>query len=552
MFKKIFNSQTKTVNIAASILIISSFLSAVLGLLRDRLLAQTFGAGIEISIYAAAFRIPDLAYNILIAGGVLVAFLPLFSEYFSQGKDRAWEATNHILNVFLLFLILLSSILFILAPWLINLSVPGFSPEEKSLAVSLTRLLLLSPILFGISNIISGVLQYFNRFLAYALCPILYNLGIIFGILFLSPKFGIFGVGIGVILGAVLHLAIQIPSAIKCGYCYKPLFNFRHPAVQKIFILGFPRMIAMAAGQLNLIIITAIASTISAGSVAIFYYSNNFQSLPVGIIGISFATASFPFMARSLANGQRLEFQNYFSSTFRQIIFLIIPLSLLTFVLRSQIIRIILGTGNFGWEETRLTAACLGLFSFSIISYSLLSFLYRAFFSFQETKTPTLITIAAVVINTVLSFFFVWLLGFQNLFSSFMESSLRLVGVENTAVIGLPLAFSLAAAAQLFLSLIFLYRKIGDFGLKEIWRSLKKILFSSFLMIGFVYLTLYLASRYLNTQTFFGIFLQTAFAVLVGAFVYIAAALVLNSPEIKTIKRWIFRQGQLGSGPAND
>jgi len=448
MLKKIFNSQTKTITTGALIIGASYFISAILGLLRDRLLAGRFGAGLELDVYFAAFRIPDFVYNILILGGLIVAFLPLFAEYVSRNKNEVWQMTNYVLNAFLIFLISISFIFFLLTPWLIKWIFPGFGPEHYKLAIPLTRLLFLSPIFFGVSNLLSGILQYFQRFFIYSLTPILYNLGIIFGILFLAPHFGIFGVGIGVVFGAFLHMAIQIPTAIHCGFSYKFLLDFKYPALKRIFKLMVPRVFGVAAQQINLIVITAIASTVTAGSIAIFNISNNFQNLPVGIIGASFAVAIFPALSRFIAENQKKEFLENFSSIFRQVLFFIIPTSILIFLLRNPIIEIIYRTGKFGLEDVQLTSACLGIFAFSIFAQSLIPLLARAFFSLQDTKTPTLITLFAVFLNIILCFSFVWLLKSPNPFSNFLIEFFSLFRNENTSLLGLPLAFSISAIFQ--------------------------------------------------------------------------------------------------------
>jgi putative peptidoglycan lipid II flippase len=458
MIRKIFNFQTKTVTFAALLLSISALISGILGLIRDRLLAGRFGASLELDVYFAAFRVPDFVYNILILGGLIVAFLPLFSEYFSRNKEEAWQMANYVLNAFLIFLISISFILFILTPWLIKWLFPGFGPEHYKLAVPLIRLLFLSPIFFGISNLLSGILQYFNRFFIYGLTPILYNLGIIFGILFLVPYFGIFGVGMGVVFGAFLHMAIQIPTAINCGFSYKFLLDFKYPDIKRIFNLMIPRVFGVSAQQINLIVITAIASTITAGSIAIFSISNNFQSLPIGIIGISFAVAVFPTLSRTWTQNQKKEFLGNFSSIFHQILFFIIPISILIFLLRTQIIEIIYRSGKFGLENVQLTSACLGIFAFSIFAQSLIPLLSRAFFSFQDTKTPTLITISAVLLNIILSLTFIWLLKFPNTFSNFFIEIFSLLRKENTVVLGLPLAFSISAIFQ-FILLYFAFKR---------------------------------------------------------------------------------------------
>ena len=458
MLKKIFNSQTKTITKGALIIGTSYFISAILGLIRDRLLVGHFGAGLELDVYFAAFRIPDFVYNILILGGLIVAFLPLFAEYFSRNKNEVWQMANYVLNAFLIFLISISFIFFLLAPWLIKWIFPGFGEEHYKLAVPLIRLLFLSPIFFGISNLLSGILQYFHRFFIYSLTPILYNLGIIFGILFLAPYFGIFGAGLGVVFGAFLHMAIQIPTARNCGFSYKFLFDFKYPALKRIFKLMVPRVFGVAAQQINLIVITAIASTITAGSIAIFSISNNFQSLPVGIIGASFAVAIFPALSRFFAENQKKEFLENFSSIFRQILFFVIPVSVLIFLLRTPIITFIYKTGKFTLSDVQLTSACLGIFALSIFAQSLIPLLARAFFSLQDTKTPTLITFWAVSLNIILCFSFVWLLKSPNIFSNSLIEFFSLFRNENTSLLGLPLAFSISAIFQ-FILLYFSFKQ---------------------------------------------------------------------------------------------
>jgi len=541
MLNKIFNSQTNSIGAAAGILAISALISRVLGLIRDRLLAGNFGAGPELDIYFAAFRIPDFVYNVLIAGGIVVAFLPLFSEYLARNEKNSWQFTNNVLNIFLFFLILISLILFIFTPLLVKLVAPGFNPQQMALTILLTRLMFLSPIFFGLSSIFSGILQYFNRFLVYGLCPILYNLGIIGGIIFLAPYFGVLGVALGVILGAFFHFAIQIPSAINCGFKYQPIFNFRDPGIKRVFKLMIPRTFATAAYQINLIVITAIASTLATGSIAIFNFANNLQYFPIGIIGISFAIAVFPALSRAWAEAKKEEFIKSFSSAFRQVLYLIIPTSILIFILRNQIVEIILRYGQFTQEASQLTAASLGLFCLGIFALSLALLIFRAFFAFQDTKTPTLIAVVGMVLNIILSFYFTWLLKFPNAFGNFLIKIFSLSGIQDIAVLGLPLAFSLTGISQIILLMIFLYKKIGDYKLKEIFNSFSKILIASILMIIGIYLVLYLISPFLNLQTFLGVFWQTIIVGLAGALVYLLATFCLKSPEIDSIKSSILR-----------
>ena len=530
-----FNFKTKTVSKAAAILGISSLISRFLGLLREYLLAKNFGASPELDAYFAAFRIPDFVYNILILGGIVVAFLPLFSKYFSKNKEEAWQFTNNILNIFLFFLIFLCIILSFFTPSLIRFVAPGFSEKQFNLAVILTRIMFLSPIFFGLSSVFSGLLQFFDRFLIYSLCPILYNIGIIFGILFLTPFFGIFGVAVGVILGAFLHFLIQIPSAINCGFKYKPIFNLKDKKIKETFFLMIPRTFATAANQINLVVITAIASTLTPGSISIFNFANNLQYFPIGIIGVSFAVAVFPALSRSWIQDQKKKFAEIFSSVFCQILYLIIPFTCLIFILRNQIIDFILKHGQFTQISAHLTAASLGLFSFSIPFIALIPLIYRAFFSLHNTKTPTKISVISVGFNIALSFLFVWLLkpfnqvgiGFQH----FLREVFLLQKIRNISILGLPLAITFSSIFQFILSIFLLRKRIDGLDLRRISHSLLKIFWGSFFMIFVLRFFLYLTKNS-------GIFLQILIPGLSGILVYLIVTYLSSSPEIKGLTKF--------------
>ncbi len=397
----------------------------------------------------------------------------------------------------------------------------------------------LSPILLGISNVISGILFVFRRFLVTSLSPIMYNIGIILGIIFLVPVFGIKGLAFGVVLGGALHLLIQCPILFKLGFRPQKMLNFLHPGFLKTIKLTIPRTFGLIASQINLIVITAIGSTLAVGSIAIFNLADNVRNLPITFIAVSFSTAAFPFLAVYFSKQNKEKFIEEFSSMFRQIIFLIIPISFLIFILRAQIIRIIFGTGNFGWLDTRLTAACLGIFSIGIFAYGLSLFISKTFYALQNTKIPALVSFFTVTVNVGLCFLFVWLMGFENPFQKFMIDFLDLQGIKNNSVIGLPLALSISGIFQVFLLLIFLYKEIGDFKIKEILKSIKNILIASVSMIFIVYFSLKILASLVNMQTFLGLFIQTILAGGIGILAYILISFLLKSPEIKTIRNLI-------------
>ena len=539
MVDKILKFKTEGIGAIAIILAVSALVSRLLALVRDRILAGQFGAGAELDVYFAAFRVPDLVFGVLVMGGISAAFLPIFSEYFQKSAEQGWKFANNALNCFLILLILTCLVLAIFTPLLVKFIAPGFSPEQEYLLISLTRIMFLSPIFFGLSSIFSGIAHYFNRFLFYSIAPIIYNLSIIFGILFLVPIFGLYGLAYGVVLGAFFHWFIQIPAVKASGFKYSTEFNFKSLAMKKFFKLMLPRVIGVVAIHINLIVVTAIASTLAVGSIAIFNFANNLQYIPIGLIGASFAVASFPALSRIWVNGQKDEFLKKFSSIFRQILFLIIPASFLIFLLRAQIVRIILGTGRFSWWETELTAASLGIFSVGIFALALIPFLTKVFFSFQNTKIPTKAGLYSVALNIPLAFFFVWTLAFPNTFQSFIVNFLDLQEIQNIAVIGLPLALSISAIFQFFLLCFFLKKEVPEIDTQEIFKSFQKIFFISTLMSIFTYLTLHIIGNIVDMKTFLGVFTQMTSAGIVAMFSYFSFSLLFKLPESMAIRRKI-------------
>ncbi len=540
---RFLNRSSTTIFSAASILAVAALASRILGLVRDRLLAGRFGAGNELDIYYTAFRLPDLVFSILIMGAISSAFIPVFAEYFDKNKTKAWQLTGGLLNLALISLVITAGILVIFAPLVISLIAPGFSGAKREMTILLTRIMFLSPIILGISSIFSGVLQYFHRFLVYSLAPLMYNIGIIFGILVFVPARGLVGLAWGVVLGAVLHMLIQLPSTVYSGFKWKPIFGFCHKGVRKIIKLMIPRAVGLAGFQFNFLVITAIASTLASGSIAVFNLANNLQYVPIGIFGIAFATAAFPNLAKAFTKKDKKSFSESFSLTFSQILFLILPLSALLFILRAQIVRLILGTGEFGWLDTRLTAAALGIFSLSIFAQSLIPLISRAFYAFHNTKTPVLVSLTSIILNIGFSFFFVWILGNLTAFSSFISHFLKLrdIGLDKIAILGLPLAFSLASIINFIVLLKAFDKKIDWWQPKYILKSLFRIIFAGFLMTLAVYGLLYFLDLFFDTHTFIGLLLQAGLAATVGIAIYCLIMALLKSPEISTIKQLILR-----------
>lgn len=539
-FRKALHSSQNTVTGAAVILTIAVLLSRILGLVRDRLLAGTFGASPDLDIYFAAFRIPDLVYSILFAGGVIVSLLPLFAENFIKDKEKSWDVINNILNIFFISYII-SAILFIIyTPQIISSMVAGFDEASIQKTIALTRLIFASVFFFGVSSIFSTILNYFNRFVSYSLAPIVYNLGIILGIVFLSPSLGVFGVGLGVIIGSFLHFLIQVPSALKCGYKYKFIIDFKSPALRDFFGLIIPRTIASSSSQINFIFITLIASGIGVGAISIFNLSNNLRYLPIGIIGVSFATAIFPLLSKLWAENKKEEYFKEFRKIFNEVLYISFPIGVLIFILRNEIVDIILRTGNFGSTAVTITAAALGLYFVSTATQCLVPVLLRGYFSLKDTITPTIIAIVSVVANICLSFLFVSVFNGNNFLVNFTKNILDLDGTANFSVLGLVVAFNIGMLFEFILLFYFFYKTVGDFGIKKIGITFLKILFSSIVMgIAAWYLLPYLKTIFGNS--FVGVSIEFTVICLISFVVYCALTMILKMSEIGRVKNIILR-----------
>ena len=456
---RILNTQAKTVNLAALVLGSAFLFSAILGLIRDRFLAGTFGIGDELDIYYAAFRIPDFITMVMIMGAISAAIIPIFSERLVRSQNDAWRYLSNLLNLFLIILVIICGILFLITPQLISLIAPGFSEEKHILTAALTRIMFLSPILLGISSIISGILRVFKRFLVTALCPIMYNLGIILGILIFVPYFGIIGLAWGVVLGAGLHLLIQIPILLKVGFKPQKIFNFFDPGFIKTIKLTIPRSIGLAANQINFIVVTIIASTLTKGSIGVFNLAEGLSRPILSLVAVSFSAAAFPMLSLSFSKKNTEKFNKTFFSVFYKILFFFLGLSFLLFIFRKEAVDIIYKAGKFGAIDAHLTSACLGMFCLGIFAQGLILLIAKAFYARQNTKIPALTSIIGMLINIALCIGLVHLLSFPNSFQQGLVSFLNIQNLENIQVVGLPLALSLSSIFQFCLLLIFFKKR---------------------------------------------------------------------------------------------
>jgi len=526
MLRNIFKKQINSITLAAGLVAVSSLASRFLGVIRDRILAGEFGAGANLDMYYAAFRIPDLVFNLVVLGALSAGFIPVFTvllEKNDENKKAAWDLANNIFNFLFLGISGLSLIGIIFAPYLMRLVAPGFSPSEQETVVSLTRIMFLSPLFLGISGILGGVLQSFKRFLIYSLAPILYNLGIIFGALYLVDFWGLYGLAWGVIIGAILHAAIQIPAVYQLGFRYRWRLDRHDEATRRIGKMMIPRTLSLATGQINLVVVTAIASGLASGSIAIFNFANNLQSFPVGVFGISFAVAAFPTFSAQANDNNRL--QDSFSRTIRQIFFFIIPATVFIIALRAQIIRIVLGTGNFNWEDTILTMNTLGFFALSLFAQAATPLLTRVFYAKQDSATPFYLGLGTVGVNVILSLFLAPRLG----------------------VSGLALAFSAANILYFMLLWIWLSARIGSLHIGKILISVIKFTASAIMAGASIQVMKLAIWPFIDMSKFSGVFIQLVSSSLVGLLVYLFMCHILRSEEFENFwssfkQRWPFNK----------
>ncbi|HUD09060.1 MAG TPA: murein biosynthesis integral membrane protein MurJ [Candidatus Saccharimonadales bacterium] len=489
--KKFLNSSpSSSVASAAFVIAMAGILSRVLGLFRDRILASHFGAGDTLDIYYAAFRVPDLVYNLLILGALSAAFIPVFTSLIAKDEEKeAWELVNVFLTTALIFLIVIAAIFALFAPQLMKLITPGFSGDKLQGVAMLTRIMFLSPIFLGISGI--------------------------FGAVFLVKPFGIAGLAWGVVIGAFLHMVVQYPNVKMVGLKYFPRLSLKNRNFRKVITLMIPRTMGLAVTQINLLVVTIIASTLAAGSISIFNFANNLQSFPIGIFAIPFAIAVFPILSHHAARDERDVFIHNFSKTFRQILFFIIPASILILVLRAQIVRIILGAGKFNWDDTILTFQALGIFAVSLFAQATIPLLARAFYALHNTRVPFLAGIGGEAMNLAAA----------------------LILSRYYGILGLVWAFSLSSIVEMFLLIFILRNKLEYLDDKKIISVIFKISLSALAAGLIAQLAKYLIEPYINLDTFLGVFWQMTFAGGLGVAVYFALAHFFNLEELHYLKK---------------
>jgi len=513
--KSMLAKTQNTILSAAFILAIATGFNAVLGLIKSRLLVQYFGVSNHLAIFYTADKIPNLIYSVLVIGAFSTVFIPVFTEKLKKNKEAAFKSASSIINATFMLLVPVGVLIIIFAPSILRLISLGiFSDSEILLGTNLMRIMIASQVFLIAGSLITSILQSFKYFLVPALAPISYNLGMLFGIIFLSPKMGIYGPALGVVLGSLLHLSIQTPLLKKTGFSFSFSINLKDRGLLETIKLVPPRLLSVflsnAVGTIN----NSLAIFVSTTSVVFLKFATQLQTFPVMLFGLSIASASLPTLSRETDEGTPGRFKETFLASLHQTLFLVLPASMFFLILRIPIVRLVYGTSNFPWEATLKTAYILAFFSLSVFAQSANYLITRAFYAFKDTKTPVLIYLFTMVINLTISVVLVVLLK---------------LGVWCIA-----LSFSLTSILDTVVLLYFLGKKIGGFNFDEILKPFIKISYAAVAMGAALYIPLKILDEYVfDTTRTLNLLAVVIIASLVGSTVYLTLTKFFKVKEIE-------------------
>jgi putative peptidoglycan lipid II flippase len=521
--QEILNRKSSSILSAATIIAGSFLISAFLGLIRNRLLAARFFGGLEgdLDVYFAAFIIPDTVFQLLVVGAVSAAFIPIYQGYLSKSVKKANFMANVALTLVTGMLMIFSIIIAIFARPLSQV-LSHYSGTQLDLMVNLIRLMSIAQVLFAVSAFLTGVLQAHRRFLIPAIAPLFYNLGTILGILILTPYMGIYAAAIGVIFGALLHVIVQLPSAVRTGFLPKVRFRLKHKGVRQMLRLMPPRTLSLALVQVERIVSLNLASALSAGSFTIFNFARQVYVLPISLFGVSLGQASFPTLAEEALKKDQTKFVETLGKTILQIFFFCLPAAILILILRIPIVRIIFGARNFPWEATLLTGKALAIFSLSIAPQAAVQLLTRAFYAKKDTRTPLISNIATVILFIVSSVFFTNTLGW--------------------GVLGMSTAMSLSNTLNFFVLYLVIRATLPHLGIN---REIIKMLFVSILTAFSLWIPMRLLDQFVfDTTRTVPLLILTAIVSIIGLAVYFGLSSLLKVKQFADVRRII---GKLGN-----
>lgn len=526
MVKNLFELLTaKQTSILSGATIIASTLlvSKILGLIRDRLLVHLFHPD-QMAVFFAAFGLTDFVFQLLIFGALSVAFIPVFTEWMEEkGRDEAFKLAAALLNCSLLLFLAISILIYFFAEPLISLLIaPGFSPQQKALTADLTRIIIVGQIILIVGTFLVSTLQSFQRFIIPALAGILYNLGIILGIVFLSKDLGIAGAAWGVVIGASMHVLVQIPFVVAAGLNWKVLKTIFHPGVKEVISLMGVRSIGLAAELINERVVFALATLITASSATYLTLAQRLQVAPIGLFGATIAQAALPVLSSERARGRIEEFKVTLLTTLHQILFLSLPATAILIVLRIPAVRLVFGAQQFDWQATVLTGQTLAWLAVGLSAQAVSLLLVRAFYALKDTKTPVMVSLLVVAVNIFLTVYFVDILHLK--------------------VWSLGLSFSISSILSGLMLFIFLNFKIGGFNLQQVVSPLVKMLMATVIMGVALYIPVRLLDQVIfDTTRTINLIILTLLASTFALSIYIYLVWFMKVRELQTFANLLQR-----------
>ena len=521
LLEKIFGSRS---GIIGAVLVIGfSFLgSRLLGAARAVVIADQYGASVELDAFWVAMRLPDLVFQLLAGATLASAFIPVYARVLSErGERAAWRLASIVLNWVLLATIVLAAAVFLLADWIVPALAPGLGEDSgiqdavMADAIFLTRVLLLSPLLFAASGMLTGMLHARRHFLLPAISPMLYNLAIIGGALLLPGELGVEALVIGVVAGSGLHLLIQLPALSSAltssGGGLGLHFNLRDAQAREVLRLMGPRTLGLAAAQINLIVLTYFGSLVGDSSISALNFAWLLLQFPVGVFGMSLATAVFPALAERAADGGLRAVRDMVSQTLRFTLFLSIPASVGMLLLRESIVATLLEHGAFDAAATQLVADALLFYSIGLFAHAAIEIVSRGFYVLGDTRTPVALAVASMLLNLILSALLVGPLELQ----------------------GLALALSIAAIAEFFLLTFLLHQRLqGRLLTGDVWWSTLKTAVASLILGQLVwFLVEIMAGIGVGASSWVTLLLAVSGAVVL----YLALSLLLRNEECEIL-----------------
>lgn len=502
---------------AGWILMATLLTSNILGFIRDRLMAQKLPAYLT-DIYFNAFRLPDFIFTVFILGTVTTAFLPIFTKLQERsGQEAANRLANQVLASFAWLLLILTAILYLAMPQLAPLISPFAEADRQQLLIQASRLLLIQPVIFSLSYLVGSILNARKYFLANSLAPLVYNLTIIFFIYFGADRFGLAAIIYGVLAGAILHLAIQLPSLLASGFrLLWPLTTNSDSvsSIKEIVALAWPRTLQLLLGQLVILYFARLAAGLPAGSVAALTYADNIQTVPTVIFGNSLALASFPYLAEAAVKNDLTQFAEALTRAWRRIIFLLAPAAVGIYILRYKIVSLLLGVGHFDQLQTLYTAESLGAFAIGLIAVGSLPLLIRAAFALEASRQVLLTAIPSTILTLGLAY------SWHSQGLGYGPSSLAL-------------AASYGACLQLVLLITALIPRLGWLWLRQLITPVGKYALMSLLMaLILVLIELFWPSSWFNLSPSLELLVQLISSITLGAASYLILALLFRQPEV--------------------